>query len=274
MDSNKILKSDLLDIIFEGRNKDYGAYDLRKTYNRRITIAIICTVSILLLSFLGSFIFNKINENNTVKEIQTKDLVMENAPNEPPPPPPPPPPKLPPPPPVATIQFTPPKVVKDQEVVKPPPEIKQIEEAKIDVKTQAGTTDLGIVAPPVSDKGTQIVAAPVKKDEEEDKIFTKVEIDASFPGGESAWTKYVTRAIQSEADEFTDADYGTCHVRFIVDKTGKVSDVQALDMKGTKLAEIAVNAIRRGPNWIPAQQNGRSVNAYRVQPVTVVAPDQ
>ncbi|HVZ97842.1 MAG TPA: energy transducer TonB [Chitinophagaceae bacterium] len=274
MDANKILKSDLLDILFEGRNKEYGAYELRRTYNRRITIAMITTLAILLLFFFGSYIFGKINEERSSKEVQTKALVMEAAPNEPPPPPPPPPPKLPPPPPVATIQFTPPKVVKDQEVVKPPPEIKQIDSAKIDVETHAGTKDIGIVAPPVEDKGTQIVAAPVKKDEDEDKVFTKVEIDAQFPGGPAAWTKYVTRAIQSEADEFTDADYGTCHVRFIVDKTGKVSNVEALDMKGTKLAEIAVNSIRKGPNWIPAQQNGRYVNAYRIQPVTVQAPDQ
>jgi protein TonB len=75
-------------------------------------------------------------------------------------------------------------------------------------------------------------------------------------------------------DEFTESDYGTCVVRFIVDKTGTVSDVQATTMKGTKLAEIAVNAIRKGPKWIPAQQNGRYVNAYRIQPVTLQNPNQ
>jgi protein TonB len=195
-------------------------------------------------------------------------------PNEPPPPPPPPPPKLPPPPPVATIAFTPPKVVKDEEVIKPPPEVKQIEEAKIDVKTVEGTKDIGIVAPPSDMTGTQVVAAPVEKKEDPDKIFTKVEIEASFPGGPGAWQKYVTRAIQTSIDEFTESDYGTCVVRFIVDKTGTVSDVQATTMKGTKLAEVAVNAIRKGPKWTPAQQNGRQVNAYRLQPVTLTNPDQ
>ena len=82
------------------------------------------------------------------------------------------------------------------------------------------------------------------------------------------------RAIQQEIDEFTETDYGTCIVKFIVDKTGKVSQVEATTMKGTKLAEIATNAIRRGPNWTPAQQNGRYVNAYRLQPVTLTNPDQ
>ena len=80
------------------------------------------------------------------------------------------------------LQFTPPKVVKDEEVIKPPPEVKQIEEAKVDVKTVEGTKDIGIVAPPSEEKGTQVVAAPVEKKEDPDKIFTKVEIEASFPG--------------------------------------------------------------------------------------------
>lgn len=274
MEANKILKADLLDILFEGRNKDYGAYDLRKTYNRRITIALVSTVVIILLIFIGSVIADKLSSTKDVQEIQTKDLVMEAAPNEPPPPPPPPPPKLPPPPPIATIAFTPPKVVKDEEVIKPPPEVKQIEEAKIDVKTVEGTKDIGIVAPPTEDKGTQVVAPPVAKEEDADKVFTKVEIEATFPGGAGAWTKYVTRAITEHQDEFGEGDFGTCVVKFIVDKSGKVSQVEATTMKGSKLAEIATNAIRKGPNWTPAQQNGRYVNAYRLQPVTLTNPDR
>jgi protein TonB len=140
------------------------------------------------------------------------------------------------------------------------------------VKTIEGTKDLGligIVAPPMESKGTQVVAAPVKKKEEEDRIFTKVEIDASFPGGPTAWTKYVQKAIEADVDEFTESDYGTCLVKFIVDKTGKVSNVEATTMKGSKLAEVATNIIRKGPNWIPAEQNGRKVNAYRLQPITL-----
>lgn len=275
MDAKQILKADLLDILFEGRNKEYGAYELRKTYNKRITTALIGTVVLILLILIGSAIAKKLNKDENVVQLKTTETTLQQIkPNEPPPPPPPPPPKLPPPPPVATIQFTPPKVVKDEEVIKPPPEIKQIEEAKVDVKTVEGTKDLGIVAPPSEEKGTNVVAPPAEKKEDPDKVFTKVEIEAQFPGGPQAWTRYVTRAIQSQIDEFTDADYGTCVVRFIVDKTGTVSDVQATTMKGSKLAEIAVNAIRKGPKWTPAQQNGRYVNAYRLQPVTLQNPNE
>ena len=94
-----------------------------------------------------------------------------------------------------------------------------------------------------------------------------------FPGGPGAWTKYVQRAIEANQDEFTESDYGTCIVKFIVDKTGKVSEVEATTMKGSKLAEVATNTIRKGPNWTPAQQNGRYVNAYRLQPVSFISPN-
>ena len=275
MERNQILKSDILDIIFDGRNKAYGAYDLRKTYNKRITAALIGTIAMILLFLIGSAIANKLKSNENAVQLKTTETTLQKIkPDEPPPPPPPPPPKVPPPPPVATIKFTPPKVVKDEEVIKPPPEVKQIEEAKVDVKTVEGTKDLGIVAPPSDLKGSNVVAAPAEKKEDPDKIFTKVEIEATFPGGLQAWSRYVSRAIQSHIDEFSESDYGTCVVRFIVDKTGKVSDVQATTMKGSKLAEVAVNAIRNGPNWVPAQQNGRYVNAYRLQPVTLQNPDQ
>lgn len=274
MEANQILKSDILDILFEGKNKAYGAYDLRKTYNKRITTALISTVALILILLIGTALANKLNPTEVVKEMVVNESVLQQILPDEPPPPPPPPPKLPPPPPVATVQFTPPKVVKDEEVITPPPEVKEIEEAKVDVKTVKGTKDIGIVAPPSDEIGTQVVAAPVEKKEDPDKIFTKVEIEATFPGGPSAWQRYVTRAITAEQDEFTESDYGTCVVRFVVDRNGIVSDVQATTMKGSKLAEVAVNAIRKGPKWNPAQQNGRQVNAYRLQPVTLTNPDQ
>lgn len=106
------------------------------------------------------------------------------------------------------------------------------------------------------------------------KAFDKVEVEASFPGGPAAWTKYITKYIQDNATSFKRKDFGSCVVRFIVDKRGHISDVEATNMKKSKLAKLAVEAIENGPKWIPAQQNGKTVNAYRLQPVTLEVADK
>lgn len=114
--------------------------------------------------------------------------------------------------------------------------------------------------------------SPVVKEIKPNRIFTKTEEPASFPGGPVAWSKYIQKQIMPSLDKLTDKDYGTCTVKFIVDEDGTVRNVEAITMKGTELAKIAVDAIRNGPKWIPAKQNGIIVTAYRLQPVTLVQP--
>lgn len=276
MDANKILSTDLIDLVFEGRNKSYGAYELRTQYNKRLRNSLVITASIALMLLLGSFLSSLTTGNRKgkveIKEVQLEEI-KQDEPNEPPPPPPPKPPE---PPKVEMAKFTPPKVVKDEEVKEDekPPEIEKLEETKIGTVNQEGVKDEGIVAPPVE---STVVEAP--KEDDENKIFQKVEIDAEFPGGTSGWTRYVTREIERNIDDLQDdGRSGTVVVLFIVDKAGVVSEVRALPCNGagvgnclppnSKLAEIAVNAIRKGPKWKPAVQNGRNVKAYRRQPVT------
>mgnify|MGYP003513262088 FL=1 len=275
MDVSKIPGASLLDIIFEGRNKSYGAYELRSKYNKRLTTALIITASLALFIVLASLLGEKLEGTKKAVVIEAKDVELTNVQEEKPiEPPPPPPPKPPDPPKIEMAKFTPPKVVKDEEV-KPEEEMKEIEELKeatISTVNQEGVKDLGIVAPPVEDKGG-VVAAPVEDDN--DKVFQKVEIEAKFPGGDKAWAKYISREINRYIDELQDAGKaGTCVVQFIVDREGNISEVEALTMKGTKLAEICVNAIKRGPKWTAAEQNGRKVKAYRKQPVTFQIAEQ
>lgn len=284
MDPNKIKDADLLDIVFEGRNKEYGAYELRKKYNKRLTIALAITMALGALIFLTAFIANvatKTKGKVEVAEVQLEQIQQEEQKNEPPPPPPPKPPE---PPKVEMAKFTPPKVVKDEEVKEEekPPEVEKLDDTKIGTVNQEGQKDEGIVAPPVEDKGG-VVEAP--KVEDEDRVFQKVEIDAEFPGGTGAWTKYVTREIERNMDELTeDGKSGTVVVLFIVDREGAVSEVRALPCgeagvpncvgPGSKLAEVAVAAIKKGPKWKPAVQNGKNVKAYRRQPVTFRLEEQ
>jgi protein TonB len=269
MEANKILSADILDLVFEGRNKEYGAYELRKTYNRRIMRALLITASVALLALLGSVLAStlKSGDNNklNIKEVTIQDLKQEEDKPEPPPPPPP---KPPDPPKIEMAKFTPPKIVKDEEVQEPPPEKKDLEEAKIDIKTQEGIKDEGIVAPAVIDEGKGVVEE--KKEEDENKIFEKVEIEASFKGGESAWRKYLERNLNGNTPVDNGAPEGTytVYVQFVVSKDGSISDVRPLTNHGYGMEAEAVRVIKKGPAWTPAVQNGRSVNAYRKQPIT------
>jgi len=274
MEANKILSSDILDLVFENRNKSYGAYELRKTYNKRIITALLITGGVALLIFLASFIANTINANKA--QLDIKEVVLENIQQEEEKkvePPPPPPPKVEPPK-VEMTKFTPPKIVEDEEVKKEdiPPEVEKLEDTKIDVTSQEGIKDEGLAAPP-PDAGKQVVEAPK---EDENKIFEKVEVEAEFPGGLPAWRRYLERNLNAQVPSDAGAPTGsyTVVVKFIVDKSGSISDVKARTSHGFGMEEEAVRAIKRGPKWTPAIQNGRNVNAYRQQPITFVVAEQ
>ncbi len=277
MDQNKILSADILDIIFEGKNKEYGAYELRKTYNRRLKKALIGTVVICLLVFFASFVANNVKKKQA--QIMVQDVSLENMNTEekkPEPPPPPPPPKQEPPK-VEITKFTPPKIVKDNEV-KPEEEIKEVEkleDTKIGTINQEGIKDEGVVAPVVESKGTGVVEAP-KQEEDYDKVFTVVQIPAEFPGGQAGWQKYLERNLNRDLPVENGAPPGkyTVVVTFIVDKTGAISDVQAENDPGYGTKDEAVRVIKKGPSWKPAIQNGRNVIYRHRQSITFVVSEE
>ena len=275
MDINKILSADILDILFDGRNKEYGAYDLRKTYNKRITYALIGTFVICLLLLVGSIIANSTHKGKS--EIVVADVQLEkvNEEKKPEPPPPPPPPKQEPPK-VEITKFTPPKIVKDEEV-KPDEEIKEVEkleDTKIGTINQEGAKDEGVVAPPV-EKSTGVVEAP-KVEEDYDKVFTVVQIAAEFPGGLPAWTKYLERNLNRDLPVENGAPPGkyTVVVSFIVSKTGDISDVTTENDPGYGTKAEAIRVITKGPKWKPAVQNGRNVIYRHKQSITFVVSEE
>jgi protein TonB len=276
MDPNKILKSDLLDIVFEDRNKEYGAYELRKTYNKRITRAILITFGAALLIFLYSFVSTRIGSGDKKKakvdDVTLEDIKQEEK-KEPEPLPPPPKPE---PPKVEMTQFTPPKIVKDEEV-KPeekPPEQEKLEETKISNVNQEGTKDEGIVQPTDLDQGKEVIVK--KEEDDENKVWEKVEIDAAFPGGEKEWTKFLQRNLNANVPVDNGASAGkyTVWIQFIVDKEGNVSDIKPLTNQGYGMEDEAMRVLRKVPRWTPAQQNGRYVKAYRKQPITFIVEEQ
>jgi protein TonB len=273
MDPNKILKTDFLDLLFEGRNKEYGAYDLRKTYSRRMWLALGITALIFAvvagLSLAKSSLDKNKAEKFKISEVTIQDIQQEKKKEEAPPPPPPPPPKTEPPPKIEMKAFTPPKVVKDEEVKQPPPAVEELKETKIGTINQEGVKDLGIVTPPAAiDAGKGIVE--VKKPEPEPEIFTKVEIDASYPGGPGAWRNFLERNLRADVATENGASPGTYTVviQFVVDKEGNVSDVKPITSVGYGMEQEAVRVLKKSGKWKPAIQNGREVKAYRKQPIT------
>jgi len=275
MEVNKILKADILDLVFDGRNKSYGAYELRKKYNQRLTIALVITASLAALILIGTIIasLNKDDKNKTVEITEVKLEEIVEPPKEdlpPPPPPPPPPPAAVEPPKVEMKKFTPPVVVKDEEVREDekPPKQEELTEAKISTFNQEGVKDEGIVAPPKGDGGSGVAVGPSKQEDDLDKIFQKVEIESSYPGGPSAWARYLNRNLRFPDRAVEDGIQGTVLIQFVVDREGNVSDVTALNDPGGGLAEEAIRIIKKSGKWKPAIQNGRTVKSYKKQPIT------
>ena len=273
MEANKILSADVLDILFEKRNKDYGAYQLRKTYAKRITKALLITGSVAMLALLCSFMANKLNAN-TVKAKKTEMNLIELTPEEekkiePPP--------LPPAvkPIVEMKQFTPPVIKKDEEVKQEekPPEQEDLKDVKIDVQNRDGIKD---ETPTVTnlDDGKGVIDQP--KQEDDNHYFEKVEIEASFPGGFAQWKKFLEKNLRGDVASENGAPAGsyTVLVRFGVDKEGNISNVKALTSLGYGLEEEAVRVILKGPKWTPGNQNGYPVNSYHTQPISFLVTEE
>jgi protein TonB len=271
MDAKEILKASQLDILFDGKNKDYGAYVLRKTYNKRIELAMIGT-GIIVLLFVGSTLITKSRhiEPPAVFEATPVHLTTYKKPAEKPrkiaPPPAANPPKM------EMAKLTVPHVVDDSQVKpdeKPP---KQTDAIRVGPVTQHGfKTDGLLTAPPEvvgvggNGKGNGVGGAG-NGQEDYNTIFTSVQVEATYPGGPEAWKKYLERNLRRQTAVENGAAAGIYKVvvSFLVAKDGTTSDIQVVSAPDPDFgtADEAVRVIQRSGKWNPAIQNGRSV-VYR-----------
>lgn len=102
------------------------------------------------------------------------------------------------------------------------------------------------------------------------KIFERVEIEASFPGGEKGWRDFLTQNLNPSvpADKGAPTGKYTVYIQFVVGKEGKIDSIKPLTTHGYGMEEEVERVIRKSPDWTPAVQNGRKVNAYRRQSIT------
>jgi protein TonB len=272
METQKIQHADILDILFDGRNKDYGAYQLRKTYNRRLAKALGATASVCLLLIGG---YTLAGRGHAVKaaipvgpDIEISSLKKEEA-------------VIPPPvkvvtPPVAQIRNTIPRIVPADQV-KPedvPPPVDTLENARIGTANIKGDAFDGTVGPPVAanGNGAGIIEQP-KAQDDDGIIFNKVEIESNYPDGMEAWRRFLSKNFRVPDEAINNNAGGTVVVQFVVDKEGNVSDVNAISGPKELWAE-AVRVIKKSGRWTPAVQNGRHVASYKRQPIVVTLSEE
>jgi protein TonB len=111
---------------------------------------------------------------------------------------------------------------------------------------------------------SQNVPPPIGSKDEEDLIFEKVEIEASYPGGITAWRKFLEKTLKPEVpvNNGAPAGYYTVLVRFIVSKTGEVAEIKAITNLGYGMEEEVIRTLKKAGKWQPGEQNNRIVNSY------------
>jgi protein TonB len=255
--------SQYLEIIFEGRNKEYGAYELRKNYSNRLNASLFTVLFIVSGIFLFSFSRERVQAPTsriiTTSEVTLQKIVVpeekqaqkrqEQLPK------------------IKTVKYTAPVIVEDKKVQETVPDETEIEESKISTETQEGekTQVVTVVNHPKGEDSTGF-----KIDADEDAVFEKVEIEANFPGGIEKWRRYLERNCNAQIAVDKGAPTGNyvVSIQFVVDTVGNISDIKPLTDHGYGMEEEAVRIIQRGPKWNPAIQNKNKVKSYKRQLIT------
>lgn len=267
-----LISNEWSDIVFNGRNQKYGAYQLRRGTSKRNVWSMVFVAAVAALAYIGLAAYNSYQEAQKAKFeaemeaslIETKKQAKVEKKTDTPK--------------VEQVQkvekvkssiaFTPPVIKKDSEV-KPEEEMKTQDELK-ETKTAIGAFDVkgndeagGTVLKAVED-----IAAPEppKQEEEQNKIFEVVEQQPSFPGGSvNGWLaehiKYPVVAAENGIQ-------GRVVVQFVVEKDGSVSQVKVVRGVDPSLDKEAQRVISSMPKWIPGKQNGVSVRSRFTVPVT------
>ncbi|WPQ64915.1 energy transducer TonB [Chitinophaga sancti] len=273
MNTKNIYNADFLDILFEGRNKDYGAYELRRSEDGRVRKALIGTASVALVIVGGYVLSNNIFAASTgirntqvvydstkLIELPPDDKVIPPPPVDPPPPPPA----------ASSIKVTPP-VITPNELVRAEDEVVKLD--SIGNKTIALATVQGddingrdIASMLGGDGTTNVVEAP--KVPAIDSVFYTVEIMPSFPGGEDALLRFLRDNVHYPRVAQENEIQGIVSVQFVVDKQGYISDVKTIGaVKGGGLEEESIRVVKKMPKWKAGRQNGEAVSVQFNLPV-------
>ncbi|MEO8794122.1 MAG: TonB family protein [Daejeonella sp.] len=252
-----------LDVVFAGRNKSYGAYDLRKdnsrTTNRAVLVGVILFVVAVSTPLIVKYISGIMPEEEAVK---VTEVVLAPPPpidkqEVPPPPPEPPKPK------VDQVKFPPPVVVPAEQVRdEEPPTVEQLKVADPGQKTIEGdpTADIKIDEP--------VGEAPKQAEVTEDvnTIFTSVEVAPEFPGGIKKFYDFLSKNYRYPAMAREQGVQGKVIMQFVVERDGSLTDIKVLRDLGLGTGEEAIRLLKSMPKWKPGIQNGRPVRVAYTLP--------
>ena len=272
MDPQRVLQVPLDDIVFEGRNQAYGAYFLRKIYNRHLFRALLIAGAFSVLAIAAPLIISYVKGiiNEGKDEEVAVEINMENleAPPEKEDTPPPPPPPAEPPPMKATIRYVVPEPKKDEEVTEeePPPPVEQLADADISNKTQEGAEEG--VSEGVIDAPAEEAPPAVVEEEKPVEIFRVVEQKPEFEGGEAGLLKYVAENVKYPAIARENGIEGKVIVQFVVDEAGNVSQANVIRGIGGGCDQEALRVVgTMSGKWKPGKQRGRPVKVWFTLPI-------
>lgn len=255
----QVTSSSRNDVVFDERNKEYGAYQIRRDYDRNLIFIILGIAATIGITYgIHLFIKSLPEEEIEAPPIDSTMFTIEAPPLDE---------DIPPPPPVEEVQvqleksveFLPP-VVTDDAVDDPPP----IQDAMVD--TKSSTVDNNIE----SESFTPTITPTPKKVEEVEEILTFVAEEASFPGGTAEMMKYLSKNIKYPEIAIQANIQGRVNLRFVVGKDGSIENVTvAKGVPGCPECDReAVRVVKSMPKWKPAKNDGKVVKSYFNLPVT------
>lgn len=249
-----------IDIVFEGRNKAYGAYDLRqenpKTTGRAFIIGAFIFGLALSAPLIANLFPDKVeNDASLDKKIVTVKLPPKKEIPKNLPPPPPPPPK------VDQVKFVKPVVAKTEEIVEEPPKFDEIKDKKLAAETIKGDPDAPLTIEPVG-KG------PSKVVEDDNTIFNSagIQVQPEFQGGMDKFYKFISKNYTPPDEEGLK---GKVFVTFVVEKDGSLTDIKVLRDIGYGTGKEAIRVLKASPKWNPGEQNGKKVRVQFSLPITI-----
>lgn len=258
------------DMIFEGQNKEYGAYYLRRSSSKRHVVALllVLVIAVVIVAIpsllevvkpakedLGGIdaMVELANLKDVEEQVPEENIIREQL--------------APPPPPLkATIQFTPPVITEDDKVTDEN-QMKSQEElveskVQISVATVDGTDDPDAVD--IADlKDHKVIV-----EEKDETPFDVVEQMPQFPGGQEELLRYIGKNLKYPTIAQENGVQGRTIIGFVVGKDGKISDVKVLRGFDSYCDKEAVRVVQSMPAWIPGKQNGRAVPVRYTLPVT------